>query len=343
MIKVRITKFKPNNKWEWNSLVSISNSISQHTDFDKVQEYYNEIPYYFEILLNDKLVGGIKVLWWESSLLPNILKPISRRLRVDGQILIKEMVSISDKQRVVASLYSELNNFCQRYKITKVILDQVNFFNIPDFSIEFKPALELKTIYQIAVVDLDLKVDVLWENLHSKHRNIIRKAEKEGVEVRKSTDISLFLYLLKNTYSNQSKEMPNAEFITRYYQILNKSNSVTIYVAYKDNIPLASAMITHKDNYSDYTFGGTVQNSIGAGNYLHWEIIKEMKMLGYKYYSFGQVAIEKDPLNVKFSSGITSFKKRFGTIEFDASKRILTINKINDLIWNMILKLYNLR
>ena len=37
--------------------------------------------------------------------------------------------------------------------------------------------------YGSFIIDLSLSEDTLWSNLHSKHRNVVRNAQKKGVEI----------------------------------------------------------------------------------------------------------------------------------------------------------------
>ena len=58
------------------------------------------------------------------------------------------------------------------------------------------------------VIDLSESEDKLWERVHSKHRNVIRRAIKEGVEINLKLNINDFLNLLIYTYSKGGQKNP---------------------------------------------------------------------------------------------------------------------------------------
>lgn len=66
------------------------------------------------------------------------------------------------------------------------------------------------------VVDLSQTEDTIWANIHSKHRNVIRKAEKAGLNIIFGNSEQLiedFSYLDKITWKRSGMKGHNAEFL----------------------------------------------------------------------------------------------------------------------------------
>lgn len=346
MVELIVLEKKPSNSDVWNALARENDNFLQSTFFDEIQSFYQQTSYYFEMFEDGKLTAGVKVYLWESNRLPKVIKIISKSVTILGQILISsedKQYTIAKKNQIRDRLNVELNNFFTTQRITKINYNCYDVKDIPYFDFSSIGTEQRKTKYNVAMIDLTQDQETLWANVHSKHRNVIRKAEKEGVTVKEENDINLFLDLLSQTYSRQDKDSPNHDFVKHHFGVLFQNNMASIYMAYHQGVPLVGALITHFGTFCDYSFGGSISNSLGAGNLLHWHLINNLKERGYKYYSLGQVALEKDEANLKFSSGISQFKKRFGTLEVSGFSSSFILNKYSHTLWESILKLYQKR
>ena len=140
-------------------------------------------------------------------------------------------------------------------------------FNIVDNFVRYHPVLAnaqpMKQISEVIdlgkTIALDLSSpEVIWENIVSKNRNMIRKAEKNGIEIHHSKDYSLF-----------------DEFIRIYNATMDKDNA-TDYYYFKEDFYKS----IHTDLYDNYEMFYAVYEGkiiamsimIFANNQMHYHL-----------------------------------------------------------------------
>ena len=161
------------------------------------------------------------------------------------------------------------------------------------------------------IIDLSCDTDTLFSNMTAKHRNMARRAEKDGVSV-KIGGIELlddYCNLDAQTWRRSGKPPVARSF---YENILrNMPSSAFIAISYFDGIPQSGMLSYYNKQMMYYMYGASADRpTTGANNFLHWEIIKEMKARNVKKYSFVGYRLNAD-LDGKLA-GIQHFKKGFG-------------------------------
>jgi len=159
------------------------------------------------------------------------------------------------------------------------------------------------------VIDLSESEDKLWERVHSKHRNVIRRAIKEGVEINLKLNINDFMNLLIYTYSKGGQKNPlNYDYLQSLMDTL--SNNIIVAGAYHDGKLQSGIIVPYDEKRGYYLHGATAPNAIlGSSNLLQWEIMKILKNKGVKEYDFGGARLVTDDPRL---NGIFKFKERFG-------------------------------
>ena len=161
------------------------------------------------------------------------------------------------------------------------------------------------------VIDLDLDEEILWKNVHSKHRNVIRKAQKEGVtiEVGGENLLSDYVELEQETSKRTGRNASGYNYYLKQIKSLQKN--IKVYIAYYNGIPQAGGIFYVNRACCYYMYGATKRDAVtGAANFLLWSAIKKAKEIGVKEFSFVGCRINEDP-NSKYH-GIQRFKERFG-------------------------------
>ena len=199
----------------------------------------------------------------------------------------------------------------------KEILREFNPFKVIFYSITLSKFtnmdfLELNNFNEIyrygsSVLDLTQNEDVIFSNIHSKHRNVIRRAQKENVQILEDTSeqgVYDFQKITIETYARSNKPSLKVEYLLKYFFALNKTNRIKVFFAKHGGIIQAGAIFIISDNMSIYWHGGSINNCIlGSSNLLQWEAIRYFKKNGIGGCSFGED--EK-------SISINRFKDRFG-------------------------------
>jgi hypothetical protein len=188
------------------------------------------------------------------------------------------------------------------------------------------------------IIDLSKSEDELFAGLHSKHRNVIRKAQKDGLVVLYGNEYMLDCFnLINETFARQGMLAPKIEYIKR----LTKLNDNVSFVVVKlnDKIEGSAILLWNKEHSCYYLHGGSVHNSHGgAMNLLHWETMLRMKANGVKYYDF--VGGRLNPEEGSRLEGIQRFKSRFGGNFRIGYLWKLTISKYKTSIYFSLLKIY---
>lgn len=162
------------------------------------------------------------------------------------------------------------------------------------------------------IIDLELPEDELWANVHSKHRNVIRKSEKSGVIIEYGGKELLQEYLMAEKDTMERSGLPIGQKEIYLYLFDKFKDHVNIFLARRqDGNVQGGAIIIYSKAMGYYMHGASINAPVtGAMNHVQWEIVKYLKGLGVKKYSFVGCRINEDK-NSKYY-GIQNFKKRFG-------------------------------
>ncbi|MCE5319780.1 MAG: peptidoglycan bridge formation glycyltransferase FemA/FemB family protein [Bacteroidales bacterium] len=160
------------------------------------------------------------------------------------------------------------------------------------------------------ILDLRKTEDELFTLLHSKHRNVIRKAQKDGLLVFSGKEYLGDCYnLINETFSRQGLIAPTYEYVQQL-SCLNENVFFSIVKA-GNEIQGSAIFIWNKNHSCFYLHGGSTEHPhSGAMNLLHWETILQMKKNGVKFYDF--VGGRINPKEGSRLEGIQRFKSRFG-------------------------------
>jgi lipid II:glycine glycyltransferase (peptidoglycan interpeptide bridge formation enzyme) len=155
------------------------------------------------------------------------------------------------------------------------------------------------------IVYLSKSEDEILKNMHSKHRNVIRKAKKDGVVIKETQDTQVVFNNIKETMLRQNRAYPS---IMELEKIKPFSK---FYIAVKDDVIQGSAILPYNKYGAIYLYGGSISRPYtGSLNFMHYQAMCDLKKEGVKQYDFmgARPNVEK---NSKLE-GIQRFKSRFG-------------------------------
>jgi len=168
-------------------------------------------------------------------------------------------------------------------------------------------------------LDLTPAEDELLMHMRKTTRNLIRRAQKEGVEIKTGTsdeDVEVFYDLYKETVKKHNFTPFSLAYIKNQVKIFSQNNSVRVFTARHKGQPLASSIIMFYGDSAFYHHGASIQSKIPAAYLLQWEAIREAKRRGHKFYNFWGIIKEDVSLSHPWQ-GITLFKKGFGGFQSD--------------------------
>lgn len=150
---------------------------------------------------------------------------------------------------------------------------------------------KMKTYFSRHTVGLDLAGDDIWmHQISSKNRNMIRKAEKEGVQIIESDDYETFRKLYDGTMTDLHAE-DFYFFPPSYYEEYKqtfKENSKLCFATLDGKI-IAGSMFMYSDDYAHYHLSARNReySRYAANNLILWYGIQKAKERGCKWFHFG--------------------------------------------------------
>ena len=181
---------------------------------------------------------------------------------------------------------------------------------------------KMHTFFSRHTVALDLSDDDIWiHHISSKNRNMIRKAEKEGVTIVESDDYETFRKLYNCTMTDLHAE--DFYFFPKSYYDEFKQNfkgkSMLCFAIYDGKV-IAGSMFMFSNEYAHYHLSARDRNysRYAANNLILWYAIQKAKERGCKWFHFGGGTTGND------DDTLLKFKKEFSKTlcEFWIGKRI---------------------
>ncbi|MBF0107852.1 MAG: GNAT family N-acetyltransferase [Magnetococcales bacterium] len=160
-----------------------------------------------------------------------------------------------------------------------------------------------------SVVDLGREERQLWSGLHGKHRNMVNRARREAIQVRSTLDVHEFITLMDRSYAKGDMKNPFPREYLRSLLSLAGPRLLTM-GAYSDRGLEAGAIVPLDAQRGYYLHGATLPDGVpGAAQWLHWEVMLELKRRQVAVYDLGGVRRATDNPRLQ---GIFQFKERFG-------------------------------
>lgn len=178
----------------------------------------------------------------------------------------------------------------------------------------FRRAVNYVQAEAVWVLDLEGKQEAeLLRDMRTTTRQLIRNADKLGVEIESTTDparLSEFLELLRLTGSRQSFIPQEFAYLRLQFEMLAAAGLSRLYLASYEGETRAGAIITTYGDNAGYVHGASKPTKLPTSTALQWVAIKDAIAAGKKLYDFWGVFPENHP-NVPLR-GVSFFKKGFG-------------------------------
>ena len=225
----------------------------------------------------------------------------------------------------------------------KTYVEKMKSENIVDNFVRYHPVLANAVPMKVCsdVIDLGKTVamdltseEVIWKNIHSKNRNMIRKAEKNGIVIKHGQGLELFDDFIK--IYNATMDKDNAEayyyFKPEFYKSIHedlKDNYEMFWAEYEGKIIAMSIMI----------FANGRLNYHLSGSDLQYRNLAPSNLLLYKAAMWG---MEKGMNTFHLGGGVGSgednlykFKiafNRFSDCQFSIAKHVFDNEKYDELV-----------
>jgi lipid II:glycine glycyltransferase (peptidoglycan interpeptide bridge formation enzyme) len=221
---------------------------------------------------------------------------------------------LRNKAREEKASFIRVSPYWQENEQNKKLLESLGFRSAPIHMLA-------ETLW---LLDLEGKPEetILME-MEKKHRNLVRRAEKDGVVIKASKDseaVERFINLHWETMSRHHFTPYPKSYFRQQVELFSPADQVVVFEAYLGETLLASAIIMYYGKAGAYHHGASSSNpehrKIPASYLLQWEAIREAKKRGLSHYNFWGIAPQGADQKHPFY-GITHFKTGFGGRQMD--------------------------
>lgn len=220
---------------------------------------------------------------------------------------------------------------------------QMNELNIVDNFVRYHPVLANSGVMRIIsdVIDLGKTIvldltspEVIWKNIVSKNRNMIRKAEKNGIEIYHSHDYKLFKDFI--SIYNTTMDNDNAEKYYYFSEEFYKSICIDLaghyemfYAIYEEQI-IAMSIILFANKQMHYHLSGSVfeYRNLAPSNLLLYKAALWGCEQGFKTFHLGGGIGSGEDSLYKFKAGFN----RNSDYQFSIAKHIFNQEKYDELV-----------
>lgn len=308
-----------NCKYEWRNL--ICSMPPNQRDVYYLPEYYSLYQNYGDgeaLCFVFEKDGNIALY----PFLKNPITPLGYQLDkeyydIQGAYGYNGLIASTDKIEFIATFWEEFDAYCQQNDIIAEFMRFHPLLNNQKFA-----SPKMKTFFSRHTVALDLTDDDIWmHQISSKNRNMIRKAEKEGVTIIESDDYETFRKLYNETMSDLHAD-DFYYFPERYYEEYKQTfkDKSLLYLAMLDGKVIAGSMFMYSDDYAHYHLSARDReySRYAANNLILWYSIQKAKDRGCKWFHFGGGTTGDD------GDSLLKFKKEFSKTlcEFWIGKRV---------------------
>lgn len=188
------------------------------------------------------------------------------------------------------------------------------------------------------LIDLEKTEEQLWSEVHSKRRNEIRRAQKEGtmVELSNGPDTLPKCYLiLREVYQRAKLPLPSIDHFEALLQNSTEEEGLRIFVAKcEDKIIGCMFCLAYGTTLFDYYAGAYRENYDKYPNdLLPWEVFRWGKQNGFRRFDFGGAGKPGVPY------GVREYKKKFGGEMVNYGR----FEKIHfPLLYGLVIRAFNL-
>jgi len=165
------------------------------------------------------------------------------------------------------------------------------------------------------ILDITKPEDELLKEMRKTTRYLIKKMEKEGVEITQSSDpadMEKFWSVYEETVARQQFTPFSKEYLQTEFELFAKDDEAVLFFGSYQGKIVAAAIIIFYNGQAFYHHSGSIQafDDINASYLLQWHVIREAKRRGCALYNFWGIAPDNKPRHAW--TGLSRFKKGFG-------------------------------
>lgn len=187
-------------------------------------------------------------------------------------------------------LFDEYEKWCKK---NNIISEFVRFHPVIENHIFSKDFYEVIALGNTVTMDLS-SPEIIWSNITSKNRNVIRKAQKNNIKIYASRNPEIFKIF--HSIYNETMDKDNADnyyyFNEEFYESILEDipyNSLIFYAQMEDGTIIATAIILMVNGKVSYHLSGSLREfqQFAPSNLLLYEVAMWGNQNGYKTFHLG--------------------------------------------------------
>lgn len=161
--------------------------------------------------------------------------------------------------------------------------------------------------YITFILRLDKNIQELWKGIGNKNRNMVRKAQRNGLEIiegRSKEDLKEFYSIYLETMKRKGSPPQPFKFFEKMWDLFYPQNLIMPLVRYRDKFIAGGLFFLYK-NTIHHAYGCSLKEylHLAPNDLLMWYIIEWGNEHGYSVLDFGRT---------REGEGTVLFKKRWG-------------------------------
>jgi peptidoglycan pentaglycine glycine transferase (the first glycine) len=301
------------NKEIWERFILSQNpkTFLQSWNWGEVNKLEGSKVFRLGFYKDNKLVGAASLIEERAKRGPHILIPAGPIIDWNDNKLVALFVN---SIREIS-----INEHCWFVRVRPEILD-LKGNEILFSKLGFVPAPMHLHAENTWILDITKSENDLLVGMRKTTRYLVKKADKSNLKIEISSDQKLAKTLFKLQKETALRHgfvgFPESLFENEI-EMFTKDNMAKVFYCKNGKDILAIAIIIFYGDTAYYHFSASVSghNELPFSYFLQWEIIKEAKRRGIKYYNFWGIAPNNNP-NHRFA-GVTLFKTGFGGERID--------------------------
>lgn len=305
---MEIREIEDRSAWESFVKAHPEGTFLQSWKFGEMNAVLGDKPMYLGMYRGDSILKGVAL----------VIRVKAKR----GDFLYLPYGPVVSENDLLPQFFAYLKELAKK--------ERVNFIRVSPFiadvpehaelykSLGFRPAPLHMLAEHLWLIDLaDKDTDAIFSGMEKKHRNLTRRAEKEGVKIRTSTlmpDVDEFLRLHEETVGRHHFTPYPRDYFKSQVKLFGNDDEALVFSAEYDGKVLASAIIMFYSDIASYHHGASTSDpayrKVPASYLLQWKAIQEAMKRKCKIYNFWGIAPDENPKHPFY--GITHFKKGFG-------------------------------
>lgn len=321
-------------------MINIIDITDKHLWDNTVKSFSNYDVYYLSGYVKAFQIHGDgipQLMFYEKNGLRAMYVYMKRNTKIDG---LYDSISpygyggvLFEGDSTLENLHDFWNSYIEKMNDLNIVCNFVRYHPILNNALLMKEISNVIDLGKTIAFDLT-SPDIIWENIISKNRNMIRKAEKNGIEIHHSKDYELFNDFIRiyNATMDKDEAIDYYYFGEEFYKSIHNDlyDNYEMFYAMYDGKIIAMSIILFANKQMHYHLSGSLMEfrNLAPSNLLLYKAALWGYEQGYKTFHLGGGVGSGEDNLYKFKA---AFNKN-SDYQFSIGKQIFNKEKYDELV-----------